>query len=568
MNNDNTHSLSRRHWLERMSMPALALAGAGLIGQQAQAAPGDGKPDAKLEGARVYNIRDYGAKGDGKTNDTGAVQAAIDACTAGKGGTVLVPAGDFVIGTVELKSYVTLHLATQGKLLGSARREDYQAGKGVPPGNGNLVLLYAANADNISIEGRGTIDGNGGTFYNGLGDGTSPGGTGKGNTDRPHLLIFYHCNGLLLRDSFFTRSAYHCMRILQCRQVRIDGVRIYNRINKNNDGFHINSSQYVHISNCDVQCQDDACALFGSNQFVTVINCTFSTRWSIFRFGSGESKNIAVSNCLIYDTYGCPIKIGAGKAQIENLSFSNIVMQNVTGPIGIGFSGGSRSNAAAGNATGDSTRAVKSFLRNVSFTGIRATVVRQPVNHPDIPFDVKINNGEQYSCITLNGTGDAWLENISFTDVQVSYAGGGTAAMAAKSVPAVNAEYFGVWAQEPFGPPAYGLYARHVRGLRLQNVRFDYAEADARPAIVLDQVEDVIVNGLNAQGSAGTALLRLIDTKDVLLTATRVGTPAAAFVRVEGAQSEGIIIDGGDLRKAAKTSVVENGAEEKAVIIK
>ena len=105
--------------------------------------------------------------------------------------------------------------------------------------------------------------------------------------------------------------------------MRLDGVRIHNRVNLNNDGFHINSSQYVNIVNCNVMCQDDACALFGSNKFVTVTNCTFSTRWSIFRFGSGECENITISNCVIYDTYGCAIKIrfSAG-ARLENVAFS------------------------------------------------------------------------------------------------------------------------------------------------------------------------------------------------------------------------------------------------------
>src|SRR5438093_9983823 len=88
-------------------------------------------------GANVYNVRDFGAKGDGATLDTRAVQAAIDACTRDRGGVVLVPAGDFVIGTVELKSDVTLRLAARGRLLGSPRPEDYHAGNGVPPSNGN-----------------------------------------------------------------------------------------------------------------------------------------------------------------------------------------------------------------------------------------------------------------------------------------------------------------------------------------------------------------------------------------------------------------------------------------------
>src|SRR5690606_6287123 len=146
-----------------------------------------------------------------------------------------------------------------------------------------------------------------------------------------------------------------------------------------NDGFHFNSCEYVRIINCEVRCQDDACALFGSNKFVTITNCSFSTRWSIFRFGSGNSQNIAVSNCLIYDTYGCPVKISAGRARIENLTFSNIIMENVTGPIGIGFSGKGRNN---------NTEDGPVYMRNIAFNGIRASVDEKPVNHPDIPFEV------------------------------------------------------------------------------------------------------------------------------------------------------------------------------------
>jgi polygalacturonase len=230
---------------------------------------------------------------------------------------VLIPPGEFLVGTVELKSNVTLRLEAAGHLVGSGKPADYSAGKGVPPGNGNVVMLYAANADNITIEGPGTVDGQGHLFYTGKGDNTGPGGNrAEGYVNRPHLLVFYRCSNLRIREVFLTRSAYHCARILECRYVYLDGVRIYNRVNLNNDGFHLNSNQYVNISNCNVMCQDDACALFGGNRFVTVTNCTFSTRWSIFRFGGGQAENIAVSNCVIYDTYGCVIKIrvGAGRA--------------------------------------------------------------------------------------------------------------------------------------------------------------------------------------------------------------------------------------------------------------
>src|SRR5689334_10506569 len=401
----NLYSSSRRKWLSKATLAA----GTALIGSSVKADPGDpgnpGNPNGSL-GTGIYNICDYGAKGDGKTLNTKAIQAAIDACFKNQGGTVLIPAGNFLSGTLELKSNTTLHIVAAGKLWGSPKREDYTAGKGVPSGNGNIVFLYAVNANNISIEGKGTIDGNGLAFYNGKGDNTGPGQHGVGgNFDRPHLAIFYQCNDLRLFNIFCTASAYHCFRILGCKHVHIDGVRIHNRVNKNNDGFHFNNNEYVHVINCDVQCQDDACALFGSNKFVTITNSSFSTRWSIFRFGGGESQNITITNCLIYETYGCPIKISAGRASIENFSFSNIIMRNVTGPIGIGFSGPGSSN--------NNEPSTRSFIRNISFNNIRATVVAQPVDHPDIAFGVSIRDGEKNSCITLNAMGDYYLENIS-----------------------------------------------------------------------------------------------------------------------------------------------------------
>lgn len=535
-----------------------------MVGIEANATPGHKGKDDRLDGARIYNVRDHGAKGDGKSVDTAAIQSAIDKCFNEKGGIVLVPAGDYLSGTIELKSNVTLHIAASGKLLGSPKREDYTAGKGVPPGNGNIVFLYAVNAHNVSIEGRGTVDGNGLAFYNGKGDNTGPGQNGVGgNFDRPHLAIFYQCDNLHLTDAYFTASAYHCFRILGCKRVHVDGVKIYNRVNRNNDGFHFNNSEYVHMANCDVQCQDDACALFGSNRFVTITNCSFSTRWSVFRFGGGESQNIAITNCLIYETYGCPIKISAGRASIENFSFSNIIMRNVTGPIGIGFSG--PSNTTADN---DRQNMNKSFIRNIVFNAIRATVVAKPVDHPDIHFGVSVREGEKNSCITLNAMGDYYIENISFTDVHVKYAGGGTKEQAAKIVPNIAAEYFGVWDPAPGGPPAYGMYARNVKGLSLQNVRFEYDEPDARPAIIFDNVQDATINGLSAKGSVESELLRFINSTDVLITATRVLTHALAFLRVEGARSNNIIVDGGALSNAGKPVVFENDALKGSVILR
>ncbi len=199
--------------------------------------------------------------------------------------------------------------------------------------------------------------------------------------------------------------------------------------------------------------------LFGSNKFVTVTNCSFSTRWSIFRFGGGEAENITVTNCIIYDTYGCPIKMNCGsRSRFENMLFSNLVLKNVTGPISIGLSSRRRQND-------DGTQPAAGIIRNIAFNGLRGNVITEPLKHDDITFDTHVYPGEVRTCIVVNGAGNNIIENISFTDVQLKFVGGGTAEEAAREVPQIAGEYFEIGT-----PPAYAFYARNVRGLTLDNM--------------------------------------------------------------------------------------------------
>lgn len=565
---DSTAPLSRRNWLGIVSTASV---GAGVLATAGKAA--GQSPDSNNNlGARVYNIRDFGAKGDGTTLDTNALQAAIDACAKDQGGIVLVPAGTFVIGTVEMKSNVTLHIAAGGKLFGSGDGKQYHAADAIPLSgdstleDGNVGLIFAVKAENITIEGPGTIDGNGKQFLHGPNNEPSP--AGLKSHERPYHLLFYQCTNLRVRDINLLSSAYHSIRVIQSEYLWFTGIHIHSRMIHNADGFHFISAKHVHLSDTTVECQDDACALFGSCQFVTVTNCSFSTRWSVFRFGGGTAQNIAVSNCLIYDTFGCPIKLHCTPgARFENMSFANLVMQNVTGPISIGLGSRRRSNPQPGAAgqTNSPPAEIESsrppaVCRHISFSGIHA-VVCVPVPLADVPFTSKYNPGEIKSCIGLNAVGGV-IENISFNDVHVMFPGGGTAEEAAvRDVPKVIGEYYaaGIF-------PAYALYARNVRGLTLNNVRFEVASAEARPVIVFDNVQDASVNGLSAQGTKeAESLLRFIDTRDVLLSASRLLAPAAVFLQVEGANCDTITVDGGDISKAANPVVSKAGASEKAV---
>lgn len=571
-------SMTRREWLNGVSLPALAATSLVMVRATPLAAEPVSKSHNLDQGSRIYNVRSYGAKGDGKAMDTAAIQAAIDACTADGGGTVLLAGGVFQSGTVELKSNVTLHITASAKLLGTADGKQYHAVDAIPLSgdstlnDGNWALLFAVNTKNVTIEGPGTIDGQGFQFHSPV-RGTSP-PSGLGGLKRPYHILAYQCENLTVRNIDLIDCAYHSIRVIQSKRVHMDTIYIHNRVNSNNDGFHFISAQYVTVNNCIVLSQDDACALFGSCKFVTVTNSIFSTRWSVFRFGGGFAENIAISNCVIYQVYGCPIKFqGNAGSRYENISFSNLVLSDVTGPIHVSV--GPRAarpatpgapvipsneyDASTGAPRGTTTPAV---LRNISFSNIHGTVTTNPPQLPDAKITSNANPGEKYSCITLNCVGGATMENISLSDIHLTFGGGGTAEDAAhRNLPEIAGEYF------MMGPmPAYGLYARGVHGLTLQNIRLQVASPDLRPAVIFDRVVDATIYGMSIEGNASAeSAVRFIDSKDILMNSPRLLTPASTFLQVEGKENENIIVDGGDVSKAQKPVTLANGATEKAV---
>ena len=522
-------------------------------------------------GARVYNVRDYGAKGDSTSLDTSAIQAAIDACANDSGGTVLIPSGTFLTGTLQLKSNVTLRVAAGGTLLGSGHGGDYHAVDAIPLSgdstleDGNWALVYAVGAKNVTVEGPGTIDGQGAQFHSPV-RGTPP-PSGLGGRRRPYHLLFYHCENLRVRDIDLVNSAYHSMRVIQSQRVHMDGIYIHNRVNGNNDGFHFISAEYVTVSNCIVVSLDDACALFGSCRNVTVTNSYFSTRWSVFRFGGGKAANVAVSNCVLHQVYGCPIKFhGTPGSSFENMSFSNLVLDDVTGPIHISIGPRTPRNQGSGptpvDALPQETNEPPAMVRNISFNNIHGTVTTDPQQMAETTLTNQYRPGEKHSCITLNCVGGATMERVSFENINLVFGGGGTAEDAARrDLPEIAGEYF------MLGPmPAYGFYARNSHGLTLSNIRFETATPELRPAVILDHVEDAAISGLSIDANANAeSALRFSETRDVLMTAPRLLSPAKTFLQVEGGGSAGILVQGGDIRKCSQPFALVRGAEASAV---
>jgi len=204
-------------------------------------------------------------------------------------------------------------------------------------------------------------------------------------------------------------------------------------------------------------------------------------------------------------------------------------------------------------------------VRNIVFSNIRGNVVAEPRRHEDIAFDQKWRPGETRTCVTLNSFGESYLENITLSNIHLTFEGGGTATEAQlRDVPNVAGEYFEIGAR-----PAHGIYARNVRGLTLDNIRIETSTPDLRPAVVLDNVADASVTGITTQGNTnGPSVLRCINTTDTLISAPRLLTPAAVYLAVEGSRSADITLEGGDIRKASRVATFDRGATEKATRLK
>ncbi|MHB1457189.1 MAG: glycoside hydrolase family 28 protein [Armatimonadota bacterium] len=473
-----------------------------------------------IVGETAYDIRDYGAVGDGISMDTDAIQTAIDACTVAGGGVVFVPAGVFLTGTIVLKDNVTLHLANTATILGSTDPGDYATGIARCGFEMEYLidkcLIYAEEAENIAITGRGTIDGQGAAFPSVRTDGLQ--------ADRPMLMRCFRSRHILVQDVTLKNAGAWCSHFRECFDVCVTGVTIDNRVNGNNDGIDLMSTERVRISDCTIFCGDDAICFQNMSddhptQDIVITNCIMSTRWAAIRSGGahrGGIRNVTVSNCVIKDTYGCGIKLQiSGNGDMENMTFSNIVMENVSTPIALRFG-----NCHYNGEKRDETHPWGT-MRNIMFSNIWASILPEA----DLKRALEIhgmhpNEGRQ--CLSICGIPKHPIEGVTMSDVHFIYPCGGTNEDAANLNPPEHEddypEYY-MWGVLP----AYGLYARHAKDLTLNNTRFEQRTADHRPAIVCDDVDGLDLHAFRADLSPEAGcLVRMRGTRNAVLEGCRI----------------------------------------------
>lgn len=510
----------------------------GATGVAATCSPVASLTAATPKAGETIRVRDFGAAGDGSRLDTKEIQQAIDACAQAGGGTVHFAAGNYLSGTLFMRSHVTLQLDAGATLLGSKQLKDYPntipALRSYTDNYTERSLIYAENVEQIGFEGRGTIDGQGAAF--------------KGEYKlRPYLLRIISCRDVSMTGITIKNSPMWVQHYLGCDGVRIDGITVRSRCNANNDGIDIDGCRRVRISNCDIDSGDDAIVLKSTLdkpcQDVAITNCLLSSDCNAFKLvteSNGGFEDIVVSNCTMHDTRlsGIALELVDGGA-LARISISNITMRDVRSPIFIRL--------------GNRARPFKDGMPKLGMGSLRGISIR----------DVQATGADAIGN-SITGLPGHPAEDISLENIRIMAAGGGKAEDAQRDVPEQETKYpeytmFGVL-------PAYGFYCRHVRGLRFSNVRVGFSKPDLRPGWVCGDVEDLkLFDCTAAIASQTNPVIRFNDVRNALIHGCRSPETAGSFLRVEGQNSQRIQLMANDLAAAKKAVELGPGVREDAV---
>lgn len=441
----------------------------------------------------IFDVRDYGAVGDGKALDHVAINRAIDACTAAGGGQVLVPAGTYLCGSIRMKDNVDLHLMRGARILAAPpefRAYDESEVFGGPEyqDGGHTYfhnsLIWAEGRSNISITGFGMIDGDGLTKKDTENSGDVLGGS-IGTGDKS--IAFKLCRNVTIRDITLFRGGHFAIILTGCDIGTLDNLTI----DTNRDGIDIDCCKFFTVSNCKVNSpSDDAIVLKSSYalrkpvlcEHILITNCTVSGyRMGTFLDGTYEPAKVGWGNGRI--------KLGTeSNAGFRNITISNCTFMHCSGLALEAVDRGVLENILVTNLSMSHTNHYPIFIT----TG-RRNRGPQEFTHPSSARDIRISHvvvddADSFAGIIVTGMEGVPIRNVALEDIHIRYRGGGK--KADRPYPELGTTY-----PEPLhlGPtPSYGLFARHVEGLRLRDVTFELMAPDERPDILLEDTTTVL----------------------------------------------------------------------------
>ena len=429
-----------------------------------------------------YNIKKFGAVSDTTKYSTKALQRAIDACSKAGGGRVVVPAGNYKIGSILLKSNVHLHLEHGATLYGSTKIKDYTPYatdfKSLRTQGTTVQLIYGDKVENVVIDGYGTIDGRGRNFI-------TIRGKDEGIT-RPHLLRFVQSKNIVIRDITIRNSPCWMQHYLACDHVRIEGVTSFNRNHFNNDGLDLDGCHDVIITNCYIDSDDDGITLKSTSprlcENVVISNCVVSSHCCAVKMGTettGGFRNININNIVVM-----PSPDQREKQSGDWIGHSAIALEIVDGGI--------LENVNVSNFTVEGTQA-PIFVR----LGNRARPYLKGMEKPGVGRvnDVRISNITVYNSgsigSSVSGIPGHCVKNIELSNITIHQKGGVTAEMMPKIFKSIeNERETGYPEGTQWGNlPAKGFFVRHARNVKFENVVVKTEQPDIRPDFYMIDVE-------------------------------------------------------------------------------
>jgi len=513
------------------------------------------------EGRLLFDVTRYGATGKSKVKDTQAIQKAVDACTDARGGLVYFPPGDYLTGGIRLKSNVTLYLEAGATIWGSRELADFKNPR---------CLIFSEDATNIAIMGPGRIDGNGDAFWRKKTpeeletyfqirmEGGRVAQHWMQALQRPGpMLEFRRCKEVRIYDVLLTNTPVYTVHPVGCDSVFIRGVIIRNPLHGPNlDGIDPDGCTNVLISDCDISTADDAICVKNYDELglgrvsrnITVTNCVVETTCNSLKVDEGRStagfENILFSNCVLYcapapderrTISGIHIDAGYGGTRLSGVTISNISMRDVRSAI---------------------------FIRNHTYAG-QGPASSSPGHIRDIKIENVYATGHTLTSAITGLPGDD-VENVSISHMEIATKERGGIELASKEVPELPGDYPEVTMFRRL--PSYGLYCRHVKGLKLHRVDFRLEEPDQRPALVCDDVKALDIDGLVGDAPGGDQpLMRLSGVKGAFVRGCCARPGTKTFLRVEGNQTERITVVVNDFSEAESAIARDAGVPTRAV---
>jgi polygalacturonase len=490
--------------------------------------PAIASPDDKM----ISNIRSFGAVGDGTNLDSPAINRTIQAASEAGGGTVFVPAGTYLCGSIHLTSNIHLYLDAGAVILGAPqamnaydpteawRDQAYQDGGHTYFHNS---LIWGENLTNVSITGPGMINGGGLVRSDGLLDRMCGFSSWSPTNRAPQIetnlpparlgnkaIALKLCRNVLLRDITILHGGHFAVLVTGCDNLTVDNVTM----DTDRDGIDIDCCRNTVVSNCKINsprddglCPKSTFAL-GRNvitENLTIVNCQVSgfqegtlldgtmkpgRGTGRIKFGTeanGGFRNVTIANCTFRDCHGLALEEVDGGI-MENISINNITMMDVIA-CPIYLTTGDRNRGPDVTAPGR--------MRNIFISNIIATGV------------------DSRSGIQITGTPGQPIEGVRIENIRLDCKGGGTKAQAERMPPELGTGYpepgkIGVM-------PAYGVFARHARDLELANIRTGFEKEDLRPAIECVDVDGLEIDNFKAQLAPGVLAAKFDSVTNVVI---------------------------------------------------